>query len=155
MKRAFSLIVLLFFLTACDDSLHVDMQEEFRTHPGATLTLTDGTKIPGFKTDFCTDVLCYEASEVDFLGLTYTPYINGEDLVFKVDGNNEIRTISISTLNEIGEKTHRELPYTEQTDGTFLIEEAFPDDEKKFTLKISVDFETEGNGDYLFPIELK
>jgi hypothetical protein len=155
--KKFAFLFALTLLTACetDTSTHIDMQKEFAKHPTAVLTLLDGTEIDGFEGDFCTSVMCFEGPPMDFAAFTYTPYINDTDLIFTVNSTEPINTISLSMLDETGEKVHRELPYTLQDNGSYLIEEPFPTDYSKFTLNVSVDFIVEGRANYLFPLQLQ
>lgn len=156
--KIFPLLIAICLLTACtqrDTSTHIDMQSETRNRPVVHLTQEDGTELPGFSGSYCTDVLCMDYAAPDYSALTYTPFVNGSPLTFSVDFEDEIHTISIRTINTSGKITHRELPFEQVDSKTFLVSEAFPDDETQVTLHFSVDFIVEGSANYYFPVELK
>ncbi|MEK9159363.1 MAG: hypothetical protein AAB383_01395 [Patescibacteria group bacterium] len=154
--KKFLLLAALLTFAGCDDSLHVDMQAELRDRPTVTLNTADGTGIPGFEGPFCTDVVCFEKPDPDYSALTYTPYTNGDELTLTVEWDTDsINTISAKMINKNGEITHRELPYTQVDEKTFLFEEIFPSDENAFALYINVDFVVEGKAQYFFPLQLQ
>lgn len=66
-----------------------------------------------------------------------------------------INTISLRTYNKAGDVTHREIPYTQIDEKTFLFEEALPSEESQITLHIKVDFVNEGLTNYYYPVELQ
>lgn len=156
--KILTIIIALSLLSACaelDDRVHVDMQSETLNRPITSLTFENGVEISGFPGNYCTDVLCMEYGELDHSALTYTPFANGSTLTFKVDFFDEINAISLRTINNEGNVTHRELSYETIAPNIFLINEAFPDDESQITLHISVDFLVEGYANYYYPIELQ
>lgn len=156
--KFFPLLIIIGLLTACtqtDTSTHIDMQNETRNRPVVHLTQENGTEIPGFSGSYCTDVLCMDYAAPDYSALTYAPFTNGSPLTFSVEFTDEINTISIRTINTTGEVTHRELPFEQIDSKTFLVSEAFPNDETHVTLHFSVDFIVEGSANYYFPVELK
>ncbi len=156
MKKILAFLSLTILLSACGDRLHVDLEDELRNRPTVTLLEADGTEIKGFAGDFCTDTVCNNGEPIDFAALSYTPYTNGEDLTLSVDWEKDtISTVSFRTYDDAGDITHRELPFTQLDDHTFLIEEAFPNDKSDITLHVKVDFVVEGHANYYFPIHLQ
>lgn len=157
MKKLLLLSAFLFLSGCGDEPLHVDMEDELRNRPTVTLSTVEGTEILGYSASFCTDVVCFEAEDPDYSALTYTPYINGNDLTLNVDWakDSEISTLSVKMIDKNGEVTHRELPYTQVDTNTFVFDEAFPTDANEFTLFIKIDFVTEGNSQHFFPLQLQ
>ena len=160
MKKLFlgsALVLILLSLEACskEDTLKVNLFEEFQNRPTVTLSLTNGTIIPGFEGNYCTDVVCMNSFEPDFSQLTYTS-VPGEDTLFiKVETTYEISSISGSFYKKDGSEFYRDLSFIETEPYIYIPDPPREIEEIEVTLHVKVDFEDQGLTHYYFPIKFE
>ena len=157
MKNIFVLLILALTLTACssNDSKKIDIENEMITRPGLTLSLEDGTKIPGFEGNYCTDVLCMESPNPDFSTLTYTAVPRDSQFLVFIDTTYEIQSISGSLYKKDGSSFNRNMEFTEVELNTYTPTEALDIEESEVAFHISVNFTDEGRTNYYFPVQLQ
>lgn len=157
MKKIFTIIIFAFTLSGCanNDTKHVDIKNEMETRPGLILELQDGTEIPGFEGNYCTDVLCMETPTPDFSALTFTAIPQDSVFSLKVDTTYEIASISGSLFKKDGSEFSRNMEFIATAKYVYTPAEELNKDESEITLHVSVIFVDQGRTNYYFPIKLQ
>ena len=157
MKKIFAILILVSALSGCtnNNAKHVDIRNEMETRPGLVLELQDGTAIPGFEGNYCTDVLCMETPPPDFSALTYASIPQDSVFSLKVDTTYEIASISGSLFKKDGSEFSRNMEFIETATNAYALVEELNKDESEITLHVSVVFVDQGRTNYYFPIKLE
>lgn len=155
-----TIILLLFFLTfglnACgDNTLHVDLGQEFMNRPTIQLFTENGEEIAGFEGSYCTDVVCNNFPDPDYSSLVYTSITPGESFTLKVEENYEVQSVSASLHNPEGAVFRRNIEATALGNNNFLFKAIINMDDPQVTLEVLIDFTVEGRSHYFFPLNFQ
>lgn len=153
-----SLLGLAFFLllSACDDSQKVNLFEEFQSRPTVELSLEDGTSIPGFEGNYCTDVLCMEKPDPNWAAFTHAPVANGETLLILIENtSSKVESVSVELIKQNGDRFNRDHPVVQRSDTIFAVEEPFNTTENLVTLHVRVNLAGGGRSNFYFPLDLR
>lgn len=154
MKRLLSLASLFLLLTACTEKPVVDFEKEFDKIPEITMSWDGMPEVPSVPGSFCVDSLCWDVGEPDWEVMTFTPVMNGTPLTVQISSDYEFSEINFTLKNMEGNTIQNNIPYTDNSDGTYTIDDSFKQT-GELVFSVKVNFVEGGYSQIYFPLSVQ